>query len=57
MEGSITRLAIQRGDRCAEIDETIAAGEEAVLTLPFEPESVRAYQGEREICVHWTEEA
>ena len=57
MEGSITRLAIQRGDRSADIEETVAAGEEAVLTLPFEPESVRAYQGEREICVHWTEEA
>ena len=57
LEGNITRLAVCRGEHSVELDETIVPGAETVVTLPFEPEIVRAYQGSHEICVHWTEES
>lgn len=57
LENGITRLTVQRGNQSAELEETVAPGAEAVFTLPFEPESVRVYQGSREVCVHWTEES
>ncbi len=53
LENSITRLTVHRGDHSAELEETIAPGAETVFTLPFEPETVRVYQGEREVCVHY----
>ncbi len=56
LESGITRLTVHRGDHSAELEETIAPGTETVFTLPFEPETVRVYQGEHEVCVHWTEE-
>ena len=56
LEGAVTRLTVHRGDSSAELDETIAAGSEAVFTLPFEPEMIRAYQGSREVCVYRTED-
>ena len=57
MDGGITRLTAQRGDRSVELEETVLSGTETVFTLPFEAETVRAYQGEREVCVHLTEES
>ena len=57
MDGGITRLTVQRGDRSVELEKTVLSGTETVFTLPFEAETVRAYQGEREVCVHLTEES
>ena len=57
LESGITRLMVHRGENHAELEETVAPGAETVFTLPFEPETVRAYQGEREVCVHWTVES
>ena len=57
MDGGITWLTVQRGDRSVELEETVLSGAETVFTLPFEVETVRAYQGEREVCVHLTDES
>ena len=57
MESEITRLTVHRGEVSAELEETIPAGTETVLDLPFEPEEVRAYRGSREVCIHLTEDA
>jgi len=57
MDSGITRLTAQCGDRSVELEETVLAGAKTVFTLPFEAETVRAYQGEREVCVHLTEES
>ena len=56
LDSGIHRITVHRGGDSAELEETIAPGGETVFTLPFEPETVRVYQGEHEVCVHWTEE-
>lgn len=57
LDTGITRLTVHRGERSAELTETVVPGAEKVFTLPFEAETVRVYQGSREVCVYLAEDS
>jgi len=57
LESGIDRLTVHCGDRSVVLEETVLPDEETVFTLPFEAESVRAYQGTREVCVYLADDS
>ena len=52
----ITRIIASCGDACIACEQVIPAGDEQRLALPFTAECMRAFAGDKEICVHLTAE-
>ena len=49
---AVTRIEARCGKDSAAIDCCILHGEEKTLALPFAPTSLRAFTGEKEVCIY-----
>lgn len=52
LDEAITRIEARCGDESAAIDCSILHDEEKKLALPFAPASLRAFTGEKEVCIY-----
>ena len=52
LEEAVTRIDARRGEECVSIDCTIQPGEEKNVGLPFAPEGLRAFTGEKEVSIY-----
>ena len=52
LDEAVTRIEARCGKDSAAIDCCILHGEEKTLALPFAPTSLRAFTGEKEVCIY-----
>ena len=52
LDEAVTRIEARCGEDSAAIDCSILHGEEKTLALPFAPTSLRAFTGEKEVCIY-----
>lgn len=52
LDGEITRVDAVRGEESAVVPCSVLPGEEKRIPLPFAPDMLRAYAGEKEVCIY-----
>ena len=52
MQVTITRVEAKIGEDTAAVVCDILPGEEKLIPLPFVPEGLRAFAGDKEVCVY-----
>ena len=52
LDEAVTRIEARCGESSAAVDCCIQHGEEKTLALPFAPTSLRAFTGEKEVCIY-----
>jgi hypothetical protein len=52
LEAAITHFEAMRGDESVSVDCSVLSGEEKTIKLPFEAEALRAFSGEKEVCIY-----
>ena len=52
LDEAVTRIEARCGEDSAAIDCSILHGEKKTLALPFAPTSLRAFTGEKEVCIY-----
>ena len=52
LDDEITRIEVIAGDNAAPVAVSIPHNGEATIALPFAPESLRAFAGDKEVCIY-----
>ncbi len=52
VDTTITLLKALRGNERASVECSVLPGEEKTIKLPFEAEALRAFSGEKEVCIY-----
>ncbi|HHT14453.1 MAG TPA: family 10 glycosylhydrolase [Clostridiales bacterium] len=52
LDTTITLLKALRGNERASVECSVLPGEEKTIKLPFEAEALRAFSGEKEVCIY-----
>lgn len=52
LAATTTRIEVRRGDEGVTVECGVLPGEEKTIRLPFEAAALRAFAGEKEICIY-----
>ena len=52
LDDAITRIEVINGEQSAEIEVSIPHNGEAAVALPFAPQTLRAFAGDKEVCIY-----